>query len=108
MSIVPATYFSTAIRRAQQVLGGPANSISLAALAQLRTAYEVLAADAEALQSGPLFQISDYDQQPFGYASAIDLSRLPSLHDRAHGHFARPLSAVLQQDAQAVILGVGQ
>jgi hypothetical protein len=108
MSIVPATYFSTAIRRAQQVLGGSADSISLAAMAQLRTAYEVLAADAEALQSGPVFQTSGFDQQPFGYAPAIDLSRLPSLHDQAHGHFARPLSATPPQDAQAVILGFGQ
>jgi len=108
MSIVPATYFSTAIRRAQQVLGGLADSISLIARAQLRTAYEVLAADAEALQSGPIFQISGYDQQRFGYAPAIDLSRLPSVHDRARGHFANHFSASPLQDAQTVILEAGQ
>ena len=47
MSIVPATYFSTAIRHAQHMLGDPGDSISRVALAQLRTAYEVLAANAK-------------------------------------------------------------
>jgi len=109
MSIVPATYFSTAIRHAQHMLGDSGDGISLVALAQLRTAYEVLAANAEALQSGPVFQIGACDQPPFGYAPVIDLSRLPSPPEKAHRHFSGAVAAWSpQQYDHLVIVGVGR
>lgn len=74
MSIVPATYFSEPIRRAQRLIGASPDSISAIAVAQLQAAYDVLAVDAENLQSGPSFQISASTQAPFGIAPAIDLS----------------------------------
>ena len=108
MFIVPATYFSTAIRHAQQMPGGSADSISLVPTLQLRTAYDVLAADAENLQSGPVSQISGYGQAPFGCAPSIDLSRLPS-REKANGRFGgRADAAAPSQDAHAVNVGVGQ
>lgn len=87
MSIVPATYFSEPIRRAQRLIGASPDSISLMALAQLRAAYDVLAADSERVQNGPSFQVSASTQAPFGIAPAIDLSiassppRAPSGND---------------------------
>jgi hypothetical protein len=74
MSIVPATYFSDHIRRAQCEIGNATDSISLAAVAQLQAAYDLLAADAETLRNGPAFQIASSNQAPFGYALAIDFS----------------------------------
>jgi hypothetical protein len=74
MSIVPAAYFSEAIRCAQRGIGNSPDNISLIAVAQLRAAYEVLAADAEYLQSGPSFEIPAAKLAPLGYAPVIDLS----------------------------------
>jgi len=78
MSMVPATYFSDHIRRAQCGIGDATDSISVAAVAPLRMAYAVRAADAKCLPSGPVFQISASVQPSFGFARDIDLSAAPS------------------------------
>ncbi len=73
MSIVPAPYFSEAIRCAQRAIGHSPDSNSLIAITQSPAAYDVLAAAAEHLQNGPNFQISATTQASFGFAAAIDL-----------------------------------
>jgi hypothetical protein len=96
MSIVPAIYFSDHIRRAQCGIGDATDSISVAAVAQLRAAHAVLAADAECLPSGPVFQISTSVQPSFGFAADIELSARPSPQRASSGDDVVAMAATSQ------------
>jgi len=106
MSIVPATYFSDHIRRAQREIGNATDSISLAAVAQLQAAYDLLAVEAESLRSGPAFQIASANPAPFGYALAIDFSLAQETPGEGSGTSAT--APAPRRDLRAAIVDTGR
>lgn len=91
------------------MIGASADSISLAASAQLQAAYRLLAADAEQLHTGPVFQIPSSTQAPFGLASEIDFSLPSSMTETVSDDFG--VTAVVlppQTDRWMAIVAAGQ